>query len=175
MYLKYLKFALFGVVLGLNLAALNQVHAEELQTTPSPRDIPGIITDDMFPSGCVNCHLNFTDRSMDTRISTLLIKWQENVDLELLEKAQAAASEGVVLLGKHPFATESIKDIPLTCIKCHSSMPQKAPIFGQMIHLIHLTGGKDNHYMTLFQGECTYCHKFNSNTGKWSLPSGAEK
>jgi hypothetical protein len=44
-----------------------------------------------------------------------------------------------------------------------------------MVHLIHLTGGQENHYIAIFQGECTHCHKFNPNTGKWFLPSGTEK
>jgi len=29
--------------------------------------------------------------------------------------------------------------------------------------------------MTLFQGECTHCHKLDAMTGKWSMPSGPEK
>ncbi len=175
MYLRYQKFALLGVALGLILTTLNQVNATEPKAAPSPREIPGITADDMFPSGCVNCHLNFTDRNMDTRISTSLAKWTEKVEPKLLEKAQAASSQGVVLVGKHPSATESLTDIPMACIECHSSMSQKAPSFGQMIHLIHLSGGQDNHYMTLFQGECTHCHKLNLNTGKWFIPSDSEK
>ena len=175
MYFKYLKFALLGVAFGIILATLNQVNAAEPEATPPPRDIPGITTDDMFPSGCVNCHLNFPDRNMDTRISTLLAKWMENAHPELLGKAQAASPEGVILVGKHPAATESLADIPLACVACHSNMSQKAPVFSQMIHLIHLTGGQENHYLTLFQGECTHCHKLNPNTGEWFIPSSGEK
>ena len=175
MYIKYLKFSLLGVFLGLILVALNQVNAAEPQTSPSPRDIPGITRDDMFPSGCVNCHLNFIDRNMDTRISTSLTNWTEKVDPKLLKKAQASTLDGIKLTGKHPLARKSLADIPKSCIECHSSMPQQAPSFSQMIHLIHLTGGQDNHYMTLFQGECTHCHKFNLNSGKWFMPSGSEK
>ena len=176
MYMRYLKFALLGVAFGMIIiSALNQVNATEPEAPPPPRDIPGITTGDVFPSGCVSCHLNFADKNMDTRISTLLIGWQENVNPKLLEKAQAASAEGLVLLGKHPATTESLSDIPLACIECHNSMSQRAPFFGQMIHLIHLTGGQDNNYMTLFQGECTYCHKLNRNTGYWFIPSGGEK
>lgn len=175
MYFKYLKFSLFGVALWLTMATLYQVNASEPETTPPPRNIPGITTGDTFPSGCINCHLNFVDRKMDTRISTSLVKWMEKVDPKLLEKAQAASSKGVVLVGKHPSATESLDDIPLACIECHSNMSQNAPSFSQMVHLIHLTGGQENHYLTLFQGECTHCHKFNPDTGKWFIPSGGEK
>ena len=157
------------------MSTFNHVNATEPQATPPVRNIPGITTEDMFPLGCVNCHLNFTDRNMDTRISTLFSHWTEKVEPKLLDKAQAATSEGVILTGKHPFETESLKDIPSACIECHNSLSQKAPSFGQMVHIIHLTGGQENHYMTLFQGECTYCHKFNPMTGKWFVPSGAEK
>jgi hypothetical protein len=175
MNIKYLKFALLGVVWGLILTASSQANAEEPQTTPPPRDIPGITADDMFPIGCVSCHLNFIDRNMDTRISSSLAKWAENVEQKLLEKAQAATFEGVILVGKHPSAADSLTDIPKACIECHNNMPQDAPAFSRMVHLIHLTGGKDNHYMTIFQGECTYCHKFNAGTGNWFISSGSEK
>ena len=175
MYIRHLKFSLLGVVLGLILTALNQVNAEESQTIPPPRVIPGITADDMFPLVCVSCHLNFIDRNMDTRISTLLTNWTETVEPKLLEKAQAASPDGVILVGKHPLATDSLTDIPEACIDCHSSMSQNAPGFSQMVHMIHLTGGKDNHYMTIFQGECTHCHKLNPSNGKWFTPSGNEK
>jgi len=175
MYIKYLKFSLLGVTLMLILATFYQVNAAEPEATPPPRDIPGITADDVFPSGCVSCHLNFIDRNMDTRISTSMAKWTEKVEPKLLEKAQAASPDGVILAGKHPSATDSLADIPRACIDCHSSMSQNAPVFSQMVHMIHLTGGKDNHYMTIFQGECTHCHKLNPNNGKWFTPSGNEK
>lgn len=173
MCMKYLKFSLAGIVLMLIFTNLYQVNATENEATPPPRSIPGITAKDVFPSGCVNCHLNFVDRNMDTRISTLFIKWKEEVDPGLLVKAQAASPAGVILTGKHPSATESLDDIPRACIECHGTMSQNAPAFSQMIHLIHLTG-KENHYMALFQGECTHCHKFNQDTGKWIIPSSAE-
>lgn len=176
MYLRYLKFALLGVACGITIiSTLNQVNASESEAAPPLRDIPGITSDDIFPSGCVSCHLNFADRNMDTRISTSLADWSEKVGPKLLEKAQAASPDGVILSGKHPYALDSLTDIPKACIDCHRSMSQNAPVFSQMLHLIHLTGGKENHYMTIFQGECTHCHKLNLNTGKWFTPSGSEK
>jgi hypothetical protein len=175
MCIKYLKFSLLGFTLMLILATFYQVNAAEPEATPPARDIPGITAEDVFPSGCVSCHLNFIDRNMDTRISTSMANWTEKVEPKLLEKAQAASPDGVILAGKHPSATDSLADIPRACIDCHSSMSQNAPVFSQMVHMIHLTGGKNNHYMTIFQGECTYCHKLNPNTGKWFTPSGNEK
>ena len=175
MHSGYLKFYLLGVAMWMILATIPQPNAAEPQATPPTRDIPGITADDMFPSGCVNCHLNFTDRNMDTRISTSLEKWMEKVDPKLLEKAQAASPEDVILVGKHPPATESLADIPKACIECHNSMSQQAPPFSQLIHQIHLSGGRENHYMSIFQGECTHCHKLNQNNGKWFMPSGREE
>ena len=64
MYIKYLKFSLLGVTLMLILATFYQVNAAEPEATPPPRDIPGITADDVFPSGCVSCHLNFIDRNI---------------------------------------------------------------------------------------------------------------
>ena len=92
-----IKFSLLGVTFWATLATLHQVNASE--TTSTTRDIPGITADDMFPLGCVNCHLNFTDRGMDKRISTSLVKWTEKVEPQLLNKAQAATPKGVTLTG----------------------------------------------------------------------------
>ena len=171
----YLKYLLLGVAVWLILATLHEVNAAEPETNPPLRNIPGITADDMFPMGCVNCHLNFIDRNMDTRISTSLAKWEAGVEPKLLEKAQAATPKETVLTGKHPFAAESLADIPNACIQCHGSMSQNAPDFSQLVHLIHLTGGQENHYIAIFQGECTHCHKLNSSSGKWFTPSGNEK
>jgi hypothetical protein len=44
----------------------------------------------------------------------------------------------------------------------------------RMAHPVHLTGGDENHFMTLFQGECTHCHKLDRATGAWSIPSAPE-
>lgn len=175
MYSKCLRVLSLVIVLGLPAAALHQVIASEPGSMPEPGDIPGITTADMFPSGCVDCHLNFIDRNMDTRISTQLAKWMEKAEPELIAKAQAASPEGVTLAGKHPSAAQSLADIPSACLECHNRMPREAPDFAQMVHLVHLTGGQENHYITLFQGACTHCHKLNSNTGKWFVPSGMEK
>jgi hypothetical protein len=43
-----------------------------------------------------------------------------------------------------------------------------------MMHKIHLSGGEENRFLTVYQGECTHCHKFNVPTGLWSLPSAPE-
>jgi len=44
-----------------------------------------------------------------------------------------------------------------------------------MIHLIHMTGGANNHFLTLFHGECALCCKLDAKSGGWSLHSGPEQ
>jgi hypothetical protein len=92
-----------------------------------------------------------------------------------LAKAQAAAPAGVTLKAKHPrVMPATLRNIPGACIKCHSPASKNAPSFAKMIHLIHLTGGDENDFLTEFQGECTHCHKLNEKTGAWSIPSAPE-
>jgi hypothetical protein len=44
-----------------------------------------------------------------------------------------------------------------------------------MMHAMHLTGGEKNPFLTMYQGECTLCHKLDGRTGAWTIPSGTEK
>ena len=142
---------------------------------PAARKIPGITAEDRFPNGCVDCHLNYADMKMDTRFGTLLKAWGQKVDPKLLEKAQAAAPEGLTLKGRHPNAESSLASVPGKCLVCHGKASKMAPPFAGMIHAIHLTGGESNPFLTVFQGECTHCHKMDPATGRWRLPSAAEK
>ena len=147
----------------------------KMKPPPPARKIPGITAEDTFPRGCVDCHINMPQINKDERISVLMAKWMKKVEPKLLKKAQAAAPEGVALKGVHPPVAGSLKNIPAGCMACHSRTSKAAPPFGAMLHAIHLTGGEDNHFLTIFQGECTYCHKLNAATGAWSIPSGPEK
>lgn len=141
---------------------------------PPPRAIPGITADDPAPNACISCHVNMPDRNLDARLSTLVRSWYREVPAPLAAKARAAAPAGLTLKGRHPQADSSFKDIPGACLKCHGRTAKMAPPFAQLLHLIHLTGGAENHFMTMFQGECTLCHKLARDTGKWSIPSGPE-
>jgi len=140
------------------------------QTTP--RTIPGINAKDLFPKGCVDCHVHDTEKKMDLRFSTLLKQWTVNVEPELLNKVAGAAPSGLKLKGKHPSVLGALKSIPKSCLQCHGSGSKTAPAFSLMMHTIHLTGGKANRFLMLHQGECTHCHKMNAATGAWTLPSG---
>jgi len=137
------------------------------------RAIPGITAEDDFPLACVSCHVMLPD-GMDARISTLMQRWRVDVDSTLLAKAQASAPAGLKLAGKHPEAQESLQSIPLGCLTCHGRDASLAPPFNRLIHSIHLVGGEANHFMTMFRGECTYCHKLDPGSGAWSIPTGTE-
>jgi hypothetical protein len=139
------------------------------------RAIPGITAADQFPRGCVDCHVNMPDRDMDVRISVQMKQWYEKAPSELLEKAQAAVPSDITLTGRHPvLAAEAFRDIPNSCFACHRESGGVAPPLAPMLHAFHLTGGRENHFLALFGGECTHCHKLNAETARWSLPSGPE-
>jgi hypothetical protein len=170
-----LHVALVLATLLLVFQAKGQAGAGEAPPMPPARQIPGITAEDMFPRGCVDCHVNMPDMGRDVRISTIMREWSKKVEPKFLERAQAAAPAGVKLVGKHPEGAEKIMDIPAGCLKCHGKSSRTAPSFSRMMHLYHLTGGDENPYLSIFHGECTHCHKLNKATGTWSIPSAPEK
>ena len=142
---------------------------------PPPRKIPGITADDPYPNACVDCHIHYEDMKLDTRFSTLLQQWGREVEPKLLAQAQASAPMGMTLKGRHPPVAGAVLDVPAKCLVCHGKASKTSPPFASMIHSIHLTGGPENHFVTLFQGECTYCHKLEMSTGRWRIPSAPQK
>ena len=111
-----------------------------------PRAIPGITAKDAFPAGCVDCHVK------EHRLSVLL-------------KAPTRKK-------KHP--PVATKDIPAACMKCHPATSKTIP-FAPLMHKAHLAKGDASEFVKQFGGECTHCHKLDKATGRWALPSGAEK
>lgn len=142
---------------------------------PAARKIPGITAEDPFPKGCVDCHVADPRAKRDPRFTSLLKEWSVKVDAALLAKAQGAAPAGVTLKGKHPAVTASLKDVPGKCLPCHGKSSKTAPAFGDLMHALHLTGGEKSAFLTVFQGECTHCHKLDAKTGRWKIPSGPAK
>jgi hypothetical protein len=173
----YTRLWFFGIILFFSLSQF-QIYGQEESGTeqkfPPARKIPGITTDDPYPNGCVDCHINYPEMNMDTRFSTLMKLWRVRVDSLLMEKVKDSAPEGMILKGKHPNAPASFNNIPGDCMICHSKKSKTVPPFAKMIHKIHLTGGEENPFLTLFQGECTYCHKLNLSNGSWMMPSASE-
>jgi hypothetical protein len=147
---------------------------EGMPPPPPARQIPGLTAADPHPGGCVDCHVVYPElNNMDTRFSTMMSRWVDGVEPKLLAQAQAAAPEGITLKGNHPRV--AVREVPSGCLACHGKESKSAPPFARMIHEIHLVGGNDNTFMTVFQGECTHCHKLNQKTGAWTIPSGPEK
>lgn len=164
-----------GLVGFLLLVALATAADSRAQEPPAPqaREIPGITADDQFPQACVSCHVVLPD-GMDVRLSTLLGQMTEGVDSALLALAQSTAPSGVTLVGQHPDARVAVSNIPASCLPCHGTDSKLAPPFGRLMHRIHLTGGEQSVFLSMFQGECTHCHKLDMSSGAWSIPSGSE-
>jgi len=142
---------------------------------PVVPEIPGLTVEDPFPRGCVDCHIDRPEAQMDVRISTRMRTWSEQVEAKVLERVQAIMTGTAKLSGRHPrLSEESYQDIPANCMQCHSAAQNSVPRMGPMLHALHLIGAQENHFFTLFGGECTHCHKFEANTGTWSIPSGPE-
>jgi len=131
---------------------------------------------DPYPNGCVSCHTADKEKGADHRLSIALGQWTAGkIEPGLLAKSKASAPAGLTLKGKHPAAEDSLEDIPGACLDCHDAGSKKAPPFARLMHLVHLSGGVKNNYVTTFKSDCMHCHKLNAQTGEWSLPSGPEK
>jgi len=109
-------------------------------------------------------------------LSVKLKEWTAGkIEPGLLAQSKASSPAGLTLKGKHPAAEDSLDDIPGACLDCHDSGSKKAPPFSRLLHLVHLSGGVNNTYVTKFKSDCMHCHKLNTQTGEWSMPSGPEK
>ncbi len=131
---------------------------------------------DPSPNGCVSCHVLDNSKGVDERLSVKLKEWTAGkIEPGLLAQSKASSPAGLTLKGKHPAAEDSLDDIPGACLDCHDSGSKKAPPFSRLLHLVHLSGGVNNTYVTKFKSDCMHCHKLNTQTGEWSMPSGPEK
>jgi hypothetical protein len=131
---------------------------------------------DPSPNGCVSCHVLDKSKGVDERLSVMLKEWTAGkIEPGLLAKSKASAPAGLTLKGKHPAAEDSLEDTPGACLDCHDSVSKQAPPFSRLLHLVHLSGGVNNTYVTKFKSDCMHCHKLNTQTGEWSMPSGPEK
>jgi hypothetical protein len=101
-------------------------------------------------------------------------QWEESVDPDVVERLGKFLPDGTLLKGRHPPVANWMRRIPSDCVGCHSATSETAAPLGPLMHGIHLTGRGDNHYVTNYRGECTYCHKLDQATAKWSIPSAAE-
>jgi hypothetical protein len=163
---------LFLCAVAAALAAPGQAPATV--QPPSVRQIPGITAKDAYPNGCVDCHVAAKDG--DARLSVLFARWTTAAPAALVEKAKAASADASKIKGKHPAMANVKANIPQTCLaSCHKRGSAIAPPFAQLMHLIHLTGNAQNRFLTVNQGECTWCHKLDQKTGTWKIATGVEK
>ena len=137
-------------------------------------DIPGITTPDKTPNACVDCHVNVPGKG-DYRLPSIIAQWKNGVDPKVLPKAKAAAPEGKTIVGKHPDVAARITTIPDDCLTCHGRDSKNAPPFAKLLHAIHLVGGEENHFLAVYKGNCTNCHKLDQKTGTWRIGSGKAK
>lgn len=167
------------------ISSLQQAGPPEEVTAAAPAQgelpqIPGITAPDEEPNGCVSCHRLREDIGQDFRLSTQIEEWSsEGAPEWLLMVAQRAAPEGVTLTGYHPkvAAQARTETIPDLCLGCHGEDSTYAPPFARLLHLIKFAQPEDlaeNHFITSYRGQCTYCHTLNKDTGVMSVKSGKE-
>jgi len=114
--------------------------------------------------------------NLDVRISTLMAGWTNEVNSALLKRIRTLMPEGSKLKRQHPtLSAADLQDIPGACVKCHAESTTQTASLGPMMHVIHLGGVRDGHFLSIFQGDCTHCHKLDMSTGKWRMPSGPER
>jgi hypothetical protein len=156
------------------LAATAAGQAPAASQAPAIRQIPGITAKDVYPNGCVDCHVAGKDGDM--RMSTGMAKWTSAVPAALVEMSRASSADPSKIKGKHPPMPNVKANVPQTCLSvCHKKGSTFAPPFARLLHAIHLLRGSKNRFMTAHQGECTHCHKLDQKTGTWKVASGAEK
>jgi mono/diheme cytochrome c family protein len=148
------------------------------QTAPAEladavRMIPGVTGEDPFPRGCVDCHAPRGGPRLAAPLSALMRQWYEAIPPGL-QLAGGSAPAGMRPEGRHPRSERALRDIPAGCLTCHGPNSRRATAFGPLVHIIHLRGGIQNRYLSDFGGECTYCHKLDTATGQWRVPSAPE-
>lgn len=128
------------LIAGLMLSSVVAALAAEQGKVP---EIPGITAKDTTPNGCSDCHR----------------KVSPDRDYSL-----AAEIAAMVKAGTHPKVPDRmLQDLPKQCVTCHK--PDSKHPFGAVLHKAHLVGGADNHFITHYQGQCTYCHSLDPQTG----------
>ena len=165
------------VMIGFTVAAAEETQNAIVGATGAPplRAIPGITSDDQFPTACVGCHLNYQDMNLDTRLSTVMAAWSKKVDPEFLQIAQSLVDSDIILAGVHPEVDVVRQEIPAVCLNCHERGKDNPVPLVPFIHKVHLNNQGKAVFLSIFQGECTHCHKLDKATGQWSVPNAAEE
>jgi len=174
------KLVLFGAIAAaifftIATAQEGQNEIAEASGAPPLRAIPGITSDDQFPTACVGCHVNYEDMNLDARLSTVMARWSKRVDAEYLQIAQSLVGPNIILTGVHPKVDVAHQYIPAVCLNCHERRADNPMPLVPFLHKVHLNAEGKAVFLSIFQGECTHCHKLDKATGQWSVPNAAEE
>lgn len=104
-----------------------------------PGTLPGIVSADPFPKGCVDCHKVQPD-GKDTRISVLIKQ-----------------------VSKHPDISAIIKSVPADCGMCHRAGVAAGPI-ANAVHKQHFEAKGSGAFVRTYAGECLSCHAMDATT-----------
>ena len=111
--------------------------------------LPGLLSADDHPQGCVDCHLLGGD-GRDTRLSKTL-----------------------AALKNHPNVTNAFKgsNIPDACMLCHKQGSKLGSLSAEL-HKAHYVDLAKSVFVINYQGSCLNCHKLDLATGNMGLKSG---
>jgi hypothetical protein len=136
-----------GLVL-LSLLAIAAVFPAALAAqTAAP--LPGILTVDPYPDGCVSCHKNDAN-AVPLKLNLMLAKIQG-----------------------HPKVDAIVKTAPKDCGMCHKAGAKMGDL-SPVVHMAHFAKKADSLFIKQFQGSCLYCHRMDLASGLVSIKSGAK-
>jgi hypothetical protein len=120
-----------------------------------PGKLPGLVSTDPFPKGCVDCHKMQPDGKSDYRLSTAL-------------KALDIGGGK-----KHPDITAVVKEVPTGCTMCHKA-GTAAGLISTRVHEAHYKAKADSVFVKAYGGECLNCHTLDQTTFEMKVKSGAK-
>jgi hypothetical protein len=104
-----------------------------------PGKLPGLVSADPFPKGCVDCHKLQAD-GKDYRLNV-----------------------GLKQVAKHPDITSIVKNVPTDCTMCHKA-GATAGLISSAVHKAHYEAKGDGAFVKAYGGECLNCHTVNPTT-----------
>ena len=112
-----------------------------------PGKLPGLVSADPFPKGCVDCHKLQPDGKSDFRLNV-----------------------GLKAVSGHPDVTSIVKNVPTDCAMCHKA-GTKANELNIRVHEAHYGAKGDTTFVKSYGGECLNCHVLNTTTFEMKVKS----
>jgi cytochrome c5 len=116
-------------------------------TAQAPAFLPGILTEDAFPRGCVDCHKNEAG-AIPLKLNLMLAKIQG-----------------------HPKVDALVKVAPKDCGMCHKEGAKMGSL-PSVVHKAHFAKKANSQFIKLFQGSCLHCHGMDLAIGLAPVKSG---